>query len=65
LLTETVAGRTSPTTALLLPGAEPLLGVETLAALGLKVNPERLRLEPHPALLVGLRRRWNLTAAAG
>jgi predicted aspartyl protease len=58
----TVAGRTGPTIALLLPGSEALLGVETLEALGLKVNPERQRLEPsrpETALLVGLRRRWR------
>jgi predicted aspartyl protease len=56
----TVAGRTGPTIALLLPGSEALLGVETLEALGLRVNPEKRRLEPsrsHTALLVGLRRR--------
>jgi clan AA aspartic protease len=56
----TVAGRTGPTIALLLPGSEALLGIETLEALGLKVNPERQRLEPsraQAALLVGLRRR--------
>ena len=50
-----VAGRTGPTIALLLPGSHPLLGVETLEALGLKVNPERRRLEPsrtQTALLV-------------
>ena len=56
----TVAGRTGPTTALLMPGAEPLLGVETLEVLGLKVNPDKGRLEPtraHAALLVGARPR--------
>jgi predicted aspartyl protease len=55
----TVAVRTGPTTVLLLPGSDPLLGVETLEALGLKVNPERRRLEPsrgQTALLVGVRR---------
>ncbi len=55
----TVGGRTGPTIALLLPGSDPLLGVETLEALGLKVNPERRRLEPsraQTALLVGVRR---------
>ncbi|HYY06737.1 MAG TPA: hypothetical protein VE997_09160 [Candidatus Limnocylindria bacterium] len=54
----TVGGRTGPTIALLLPGSDPLLGVETLEALGLKVNPERRRLEPsrtQTALLVGVR----------
>ena len=53
-----VAGRTGPTIALVLPGAAPLLGVETLEVLGLKVNPERERLEPsrpRGALLVGVR----------
>ncbi len=52
-----VAGRTGPTIALLLPGSDPLLGSETLEALGLKVNPERRRLEPsraQTALLVGV-----------
>ena len=51
-----VAGRTGPTIALLLPGSDPLLGVETLEALGLKVNPERRRLEPSrtQTLLVGV-----------
>ena len=55
-----MAGRTGPTIALLLPGSEPLLGVETLEALGLKVNPEKRRLEPtrvQTALLVGVRPR--------
>ena len=55
----TVGGRTGPTIALLVPGSDPLLGVETLEALGLKVNPERRRLEPsraQTALLVGVRR---------
>jgi len=54
----TVAGRTGPTTALVLAGAEPLLGAETLEVLGLKVNPDKGRLEPtrtHAALLVGAR----------
>ncbi len=54
-----VEGRTGPTTVLLLPGSEPLLGVETLEGLGLKVNPERRRLEPsraQTALLVGVGR---------
>ncbi len=50
-----VGGRTGPTIALLLPGSDPLLGVETLE----EVNPERRRLEPsraQTALLVGVRR---------
>jgi len=54
-----VAGREGPTTALLLPGSDPLLGVETLEALGLTVNPRRRRLEPtrpHTALLYGVAR---------
>jgi len=54
-----MGGRTGPTIALLLPDSDPLLGVETLEALGLKVNPERRRLEPsraQTALLVGVRR---------
>src|SRR5947208_16123299 len=52
-----VAGRTGPPIALLLPGSHPLLGVETLDALGLRVTPERPRLEPcrpQPALPVGV-----------
>src|SRR2546426_7153398 len=56
----TVAGRSGPTTAMLLPGWEPLLGVETLEALGLKVNPEKGCLEPtraQTALLVSVRPR--------
>ena len=55
-----VARREGPATALILPGAEPLLGVETLEALGLKVDPSRGRLEPSRALgvmLVGVRLR--------
>jgi clan AA aspartic protease len=54
----TIAGRSGPTIALLLPGGDPLLGVETLEALGLRVNPHRRRLEPSRAagaLLVGVR----------
>ena len=56
----TVAGRTGPTIALLRAGAEPVLGVETLEVLGLKVNPDKGGLEPtrpHAALLVGARPR--------
>jgi len=52
--------RTAPMTALLLPDGEPLLGVETLEALGLRVNPVSRCLEPtraQTALLVGLRPR--------
>ena len=53
-----LCGRTAPMTALLSRGAEPLLGVETLEALGLRVNPERGTLEPtrsHAVLLIGTR----------
>jgi clan AA aspartic protease len=52
--------RTAPMTVLLLPGGEPLLGVETLEALGLRVNPVSRRLEPtraQAALLVSVRPR--------
>jgi hypothetical protein len=50
--------RTAPMTALLMPGADPLLGAEPLEALGLRVNPSTRRLEPtraHAVLLVGVR----------
>ena len=50
--------RTAPMTALLLPGGEPILGVETLEALGLRVNPSKRTLEPtraQAALLVSVR----------
>ncbi|MGH7820152.1 MAG: aspartyl protease family protein [Candidatus Binatia bacterium] len=50
--------RSAPMTALILPGGEPLLGVETLEALGLRVNPSRHTLEPsraQAALLVSVR----------
>jgi len=50
--------RTAPMTALLLPGGEPLLGVETLEALGFSINPTSKKLEPTRAqagLLVGVR----------
>lgn len=53
-----IGRRTAPMTALLLPRGEPLLGVGTLEALGLRVNPAMRRLEPtraRTALLVGLR----------
>ncbi len=54
-------GRTAPMTALLLPGGDaPLLGMETLEALGLRVNPTSRKLEPsraHAALLVSVRLR--------
>ena len=51
--------REVPTAALVFPGSDPLLGVETLEALGLTVNPRRRRLEPtrpYTALLYGLAR---------
>lgn len=53
-----VCDRTAPTIALVLPRGDPLLGVETLEALGLRVNPSSRRLEPtraQAALLVGVR----------
>ena len=49
--------RTAPMTTLLIPGAEPLLGAETLEALGLRVNPSTRHLEPtrsHAVLLVSV-----------
>jgi aspartyl protease family protein len=53
-----LAGRRGPTTALVLEGAEPLLGAETLEALGLRVDPGKRRVEPsrsRAAVLVGVR----------
>jgi predicted aspartyl protease len=53
-----LCGRTGPVTALLLPRCEPLLGAETLEALGLRVNPSTRKLEPtraQAALLVSAR----------
>src|SRR5207247_6046589 len=53
-----LCGRTAPMTALLSRGGEPRLGMETLEALGLRVNPERRTLEPtrgQAVLLVGIR----------
>jgi clan AA aspartic protease len=53
-----IARREAPMTALLIAGCEPLLGVETLEALGLKVDPKRGTLEPTRArtvMLVGAR----------
>jgi clan AA aspartic protease len=50
--------REIPMTALLLSGAEPLLGVEALEALGFRVNPSKRTLEPtraQAALLVSVR----------
>lgn len=38
--------REAPTTVLIMDCEEPLLGVETLESLGLKVNPETEKLEP-------------------
>jgi len=40
-----INGREAPTT-VLIRGNEPLLGVETLETLGLKVNPQTRTLEP-------------------
>jgi len=53
-----LCGRTAPMTALFSKAGEPLLGIETLEALGLRVNPERRTLEPtrgQAVLLVGIR----------
>jgi clan AA aspartic protease len=41
-----IGNREAPTTVVLLPGAEPLLGAEALEALGLKVNLTTGKLEP-------------------
>jgi len=41
-----IDGREAPATAIILEGAEPLLGIEALEALGLKVNPQTGELEP-------------------
>jgi len=41
-----VEGRRAPVTVLVMPVEEPLLGSESLEALGLKPNPEAGRLEP-------------------
>ena len=49
-----IARREAPMTALLIAGSEPLLGVETLEALGLKVDPKRGTLEPTRARTVML-----------
>jgi aspartyl protease family protein len=54
-----LGGRSGPTTALVLPGGQPLLGAETLETLGLKVDPTRGRIErtrAAGALLVSVRR---------
>ena len=57
-----VAGREAGVTILLAPrGAEPLLGVESLEALGLSVDPTSHKLEPTRArgvLAVGVRPRF-------
>jgi predicted aspartyl protease len=60
-----VGGRTGPTIALLMPGPAPLLGVETLEALGLKVNPGRLGLEPSRAQTALLECAASLRRAGG
>jgi predicted aspartyl protease len=55
-----VHGRSGPTTALILPKTPPLLGIETLESLGLKVDPTKARVEAtrsQCAMLVGARRR--------
>ncbi|MBC7104648.1 MAG: clan AA aspartic protease [Firmicutes bacterium] len=49
----TINGREAPTTVLIL-GEEPLLGVETLETLGLKVNPHTGELEPARAFTLRL-----------
>ena len=41
-----VKGREVPATVVIWPGSEPILGVETLEGLGLKVNPETEGIEP-------------------
>ena len=54
-----LAGRRAPITTAVLPGdIEPLLGVEALEALGLRVDPQSGTLEPtrsRAVLLVGVR----------
>ena len=58
--------RTAPMTALILAGSELLLGVETLEALGLRINPATGRLEPsraHAVLLAGVRPRHDRARA--
>jgi len=63
-----LCGRTAPMTALLVPQGEPLLGVETLEALGLRVNPSTRALEPTRAqatLLVGVRLPLPRAASGG
>jgi len=55
-----IGRRSVPMTVILIPHAEPLLGVEALEALGLKVDPKRGTLEPTRAralMLVGARPR--------
>lgn len=54
-----LAGREAAMTTLVLPDGEPLLGVEALEGLGLKVDPTTHALEPtrpRAGLLVGVRR---------
>lgn len=41
-----IDGREAPVTAIILEGAEPLLGAEALEGLGLEVNPNTGELEP-------------------
>ena len=41
-----IDAREAPSTVLIMDCEEPLLGVETLETLGLKVNPETEKLEP-------------------
>jgi predicted aspartyl protease len=56
-----VGVREAATAAVVREGAEPLLGVETLETLGLRVNPSKGRLEPTrraAALLVSVRGRY-------
>jgi clan AA aspartic protease len=53
-----IGRRRGPAVALLLPHGEPLLGVETLETMGLRVDPRKRRLEAtraQGALLVGVR----------
>lgn len=49
-----IDGREAPTTVLIL-GNEPLLGVETLETLGLKVNPQKRELEPVRSFVLRVR----------
>jgi len=50
-----INGREAPTTVLIMGmGNEPLLGVETLETLGLKVNPQTRTLEPTRSFVLRL-----------